>query len=83
MEQKNYNVEMSVKCGETTDGFEKLKRLCEKEAEKLLKTMDVSSQDVHVSFWTSDIPELIAVGIFSKDEKGLVRYELDYSESTL
>ena len=55
-----------------------------KEADKLLKTIDVSSQStISVAFWTVDIPELICIGNFSKEKDGGVRYDLDFSQTTL
>lgn len=58
--------------------------LCKKEADKLLKTIDVSSQStISVAFWTVDIPELICIGNFSKEKDGGVRYDLDFSQTTL
>ena len=43
MKMNNSNQELSIKCGKTTNSFEELKLLCKKEADKLLKTIDVSS----------------------------------------
>lgn len=66
MKMNNSNQELSIKCGKTTNSFEELKLLCKKEADKLLKTIDVSSQStISVAFWTVDIPELICIGNFS------------------
>ena len=39
MKINNSNQELSIKCGKTTNSFEKLKLLCEKEADKLLKIL--------------------------------------------
>ena len=72
MKMNNSNQELSIKCGKTTNSFEELKLLCKKEADKLLKTIDVSSQStISVAFWTVDIPELICIGNFSFDSQGL------------
>ena len=52
MKMNNSNQELSIKCGKTTNSFEELKLLCKKEADKLLKTIDVSSQStISVAFW--------------------------------
>lgn len=76
--------ELQVNCGKTTDSFDDLKKLCNKKAEELLKTMEFHGQDtISVSFWTENFPELICVGKFYKDEGGTICYELDFSESTL
>lgn len=77
------NQEIEVNCGKTNDSFEKLKRLCEIEAEKICLEIDVVSNSFEIPFWTEDIPELICVGKFYKGENGVVRYDLDFSESTL
>lgn len=84
MRINNSNQKLSIKCGKTTDGFEELKMLCEKEADKMLETIDVSYQSiVCVAFWTADIPELICIGNFSKEKDGGIRYNLDFSQTTL
>lgn len=70
MNMNNLNQGFSVKCGKTTDSFDELKMLCEKEADKLLETIDFSSQSMtSVAFWTTDIPELICVGDFLKKKE--------------
>jgi len=55
---KNHDYEISVHCGKVTDNFDKLKRLCEKEAEKLAATLEFPDgyKVIQVPFWTSDIP---------------------------
>lgn len=85
MAKKHNPIEgLQVTCGKTTDSFDDLKKLCNKEAEELLKTMEFHGQDaVSVSFWTENFPELICVGKFYKDKGGTISYELDFSESTL
>ena len=81
--KSNYN-NISVQCGKTTNSFEELQILCKEEAEKLSKSIEISSQEViSVPFWTSDFPELICVGKFTLNESGSIVYELDFSESTL
>lgn len=83
MKMNNSNQELSIKCGKTTDSIEVLKALCGKEAGRLCETLHVAQGEaVEVPFWTSDFPELICVGRFSKSDER-VTYELDYSESTL
>uniref|UniRef100_A0AB33JFG1 Uncharacterized protein n=1 Tax=Prevotella sp. GTC17260 TaxID=3236796 RepID=A0AB33JFG1_9BACT len=84
MKINNSNQGLSIKCGKTTNSFEELKTLCEKEADKLLKTMDFSIQStISATFWTKDIPELICVGTFLKKESGEISYDLDFSQTTL
>lgn len=84
MPKKNNHAQFSIECGATTDSFDNLKKQCQAEAEKLLSTIDLSTQKTAIAtFWTADFPELIGVGKFYKDENGVVRYDLDFSESTL
>jgi hypothetical protein len=74
----------SIHCGNADDGFDTLKRLCEAKANELCSTLELSSDETkEIPFWTSDFPELICVGKFSKSDAGNVIYELDYTESTL
>lgn len=76
--------EISVHCGDVHDSIEELQELCRKEAEKLLPVMDFSSSDeITVSFWTKDFPELICVGRFYKKDGKSISYDLDFSETTL
>lgn len=76
--------ELSVKCGKTSDSFEYLKSICMKKSEELKTKVEISNQlATTIAFWTEDIPELICVARFKKDDKGNVVYELDFSESTL
>lgn len=76
--------EIKVRCGKESDSLETLMELCNNKAEELKKTIDLQEQDeVTVSFWTEDFPELICVGTFRKIESGEIVYDLDDSESTL
>lgn len=73
----------SIRCGNAGDSFESLKKLCEEEAKKLSETLEMAHGCVkEITFWTSDIPELICVGTFTKSDNCVI-YELDYSQSTL
>lgn len=75
---------LAIHCGKATDSFEKLKSICEKQANELKNKMDFSVQsEIVVPFWTEDFPELICTGTFYKNSLGEVVYELDFSESTL
>ena len=51
MKMNNSNQELSIKCGKTTNSFEELKLLCKKEADKLLKTIDVFTTDYYSIFY--------------------------------
>lgn len=84
MKKKSNHSNISIECGMTTNSFEELQILCQQEAEKLSKSIEISKQEViSVPFWTSDFPELICSGIFKRNEKGSIVYELDFSQSTL
>jgi len=84
MEKEKICTNISIECGKTTDSFDKLKILCKEEAKKLSKTIEISNFEIiSVPFWTSDIPELICEGSFSRNERVLIVYELDFSQSTL
>lgn len=73
----------SIHCGNAGDSFESLKKACEIKARELCESLNIISDEVvKIHFWTSDFPELICVGKFSRLD-GKVIYELDYSESTL
>ncbi|WP_195531862.1 hypothetical protein [Bacteroides finegoldii] len=86
MKTSNHQSKLSIHCGSNTDSVETLEKICKEEAEKLAKTIELAEGDaISVPFWTPGpgFPELIGVGVFSKDETGKVVYELDFSESTL
>lgn len=75
--------DLTVYCGNTDDSFEKLKSLCDNEAKKLCSMISIAPDStVEVTFLTEDFPEFICVGRFLKDGE-VVKYELDFSESTL
>lgn len=86
MKKENQQSQLSIHCGSNTDSMEKLEKICKEEAEKLAKTIELPEGDsVSVPFWTPGpgFPELIGVGVFSRDKSGKIVYELDFSESTL
>lgn len=52
---KKINEPITVRCGKERDGFEKLQAMCEKEAEKMMASINISTcEEVKVAFWTSD-----------------------------
>ncbi|KIC61633.1 hypothetical protein [Chryseobacterium taiwanense] len=74
----------NVSIGKTTDSFEDLQILSQKEAEKIAKTLDIKEgEKLNFGFWTSDFPELICVAVFGKNEVGNVEFELDFEQTTL
>lgn len=75
----------SIQCGKTTDGFLKLQKLCAENAIELSKTIEIADQDkeVSVTFWTTDIPELIGVAYFQKSISGNLLNKIDFTQSTL
>ena len=86
MKRSNHQSKLSIHCGKNTDSMEKLGKTCKEEAEKLAKTLELAEGDaMSVPFWIPGpgFPELIGVGVFSRDENGSIVYELDFSESTL
>jgi len=84
MKKEKHRTDISIKCGKVTDSFEKLEMLCKEKAKNLSETIEISNSEViSVPFWTSEIPELICIGNFSKSEGGSIVYELDFSQSTL
>lgn len=44
MPKRNNHAQFSIECGATTDSFDNLKKQCQAEAEKLLSTIDLSTQ---------------------------------------
>ena len=82
---KEMNQKMIVRCGKAIDSLDVLKSLCEKEADNLLKIIEVSSESgFSVSFFTDECKsELICVGNFNRAENGQSCYTLDFSETTL
>ncbi len=78
----NTNQEFAVYCGHSRDNLDELKTLCEQEAANLQIEIP-DDKIIQVPFWTTDMPELICVGTFRKDETGKTIYELDFSQSTL
>lgn len=84
MKKESNHTNISIECGKTTNSFEELQILCQEEAEKLSKSIEISNQEViSVPFWTSDFPELICIGNFNRNENGSIVYELNFSQSTL
>lgn len=78
------NPELSIRCGNADDSFDTLKKACEVEASKLSTSLSIKSGEIfEIPFWTKDFPELICVGKFCLSDNGSVKYELDFSASTL
>ena len=74
----------NVSIGKTTDTFEDLQILSQKEAEKISKTIAIKEgEKLSFGFWTSDFPELICEATFAKNEEGKIEFELDFEQSTL
>lgn len=78
----NNEMGFSVHCGNSNDGLDRLKSICEKEAECLQIDLSVG-ETIKIPFWTSDIPELICIGSFGKNDDCEMGYELDFSQNTL
>lgn len=74
----------NVSIGKTTDSFEDLQILSQKEAEKIAKTLEIKEgEKLSFQFWTSDFPELICEAVFGKNEEGNIEFELDFEQTTL
>ena len=74
----------NVSIGKTTDSFEDLQILSQKEAEKISQTLKIKEGDkLSFGFWTSDFPELICEVVFRKNVEGNIEFELDFEQTTL
>lgn len=74
----------NISIGKTTDSFEDLQILSQKEAEKIAKTLEIKEgEKLGFSFWTSDFPELICKAVFGKNEESKIEFKLDFEQSTL
>lgn len=74
----------NVLFGKTTDSFENLQILSQKEAEKIAKTLEIKEgEKLRFGFWTSDFPELICEAVFRKNVEGNIELELDFEQTTL
>ena len=75
---------IALSLGSKYDSFDYLKQLCNDKSVELLKTIEVNEDNkIDVVFWTEDIPELIGVSHFIKDERGEISFSLDFNETTL
>ncbi|WP_294214553.1 hypothetical protein [uncultured Chryseobacterium sp.] len=74
----------NVSIGKTTDSFEDLQILSQKEAEKIAETLQIAEgEKITFGFWTLDFPELICEAVFSKSEEGYIEFQLDFEQTTL
>lgn len=74
----------NVSIGKTTDSFEDLQILSQKEAEKIAKTLEIAEgEKIIFGFWTFDFPELICEAVFAKSEEGNIEFQLDFEQTTL
>lgn len=61
MKKENIQNGIAIQSGKTTDSMEKLTKLCEQEAEKMLSTIEIPENEiVSVPFWVKspDSPNL-------------------------
>lgn len=73
-----------ISIGKTTDSFEDLQVLSQKEAEKIAKTIEIrEGEKISFGFWTSDFPELICEAVFEKNVEGNIKFNLDFEQTTL
>lgn len=74
----------NISIGKTTDPFEYLQILSQKEAEKIAETIEIAEdKKITFGFWTSDFPELICEAEFVKSEEGSIEFKLDFEQTTL
>lgn len=65
MKTSNPQNEIVVRCGKTTDSMEKLTNLCEQEAEKLVKTLDIAEGDaISVIFLQYQVPDSLNLSVW-------------------
>lgn len=84
MKKESNHTTISIVCGKTTNSFEDLQKMCQEEAEKLTKSITITNEEIiSVPFWTSDFPELIGVGKFSRNESGSIVYTFNFDVTTL
>lgn len=70
-------------CGSVEYDFKKNQHIARLKAEKIKNLIHLKEGDTkEIPFWTEDIPELICIGKFHKQNE-IVSYELDFSQSTL
>ena len=75
---------ISIGIGSVNDSFESLQEMCNDKSNELIKSVDLNAgEEMEVVFWTADIPELICVSKITKNESGMLSYQLDYTLSTL
>lgn len=76
---------LEIRCGKSTDSYERLMELCRNEANKVVTELqNADSMKVEIEFWTDEQPaEFICVCRFERDESGNVSYSMDDSASTL
>ncbi|WP_410691653.1 hypothetical protein [Chryseobacterium sp. SIMBA_038] len=73
-----------ISIGKTTDSFEELQILSQKEAEKIAETLEIKEGEKHIfQFWTSDFPELICEAVFHKNIEGNIECKLDFEQTIL
>ncbi len=74
---------LSINVGSVTDNFESLQSMCNDKSNELLNSIELNcGEEMSVEFWTEDIPELICISKFTKNEAGMLTYHIDYSSST-
>jgi hypothetical protein len=74
----------NISIGKTTDSFEDLQILSQKEAEKIAKTLEIKEgEQLKFEFWTTDFPELIGEAVFIKNEEGKIDFKLNFERTTL
>ncbi len=80
-----YSPKQKYSFGKNDDNSNKLEKLCKQKAKTLVEIIDMTEQsEISIPFWTNDTPtELICVCKLFVDKIGNVKYNLDFSQSTL
>lgn len=78
------NHELSIYLGSVNDSFDSLKAMCNDKAYELKNRLEKEKwNNKRVVFWTEDIPELIGIAEFFKNENGIILYSIDFSLTTI
>ncbi len=83
MKRKEIEHPQNVTCGKVSQSFEQLQKVVQAKANEIISTIEIGEGETKkVAFWTADIPELIGVATYKK-ENGAIAFDLDFSETTL
>lgn len=76
--------ELSISIGKKNDSFETLKTMCNDKSIELMESVELNNgEEMEVTFWTADIPELIGKSKIVKNDAGILSFTLNFSSTTL